>query len=256
MAKKLLFKASQDALNRLSDIHILLHDVDGVADSHVPEPLDTAFFNSRDGISRFIAERLGVSLDEGVRIFKRMTGLPGRAFANIEEHTGIPVTDLIDWAYDQNVLLEMLMNTPQVPELRTTMEKLTMMRHFFFTNGTRMHANRMLTRQSLLHRFERHTENGKVTIERGFATDDPLVNYRQKPDVELMSEVFHALDTHVDNIAFIEDSQTNAIAASGMGLLVILIKRGMDETTPKPDGIDIMVPDYLTALRVVLAAHQ
>ena len=197
----------------MDHVEIWLFDLDNTL-----YPASTDLFSQIDvRMKSFIAEALGLPVEEAFRLQKQYYHAYGTSLRGLMIHHGVEPEAFLDYVHDIDHSL-----LPPDPALTACIEKLPG-RRLIYTNGSERHAEKVLDRLGMTGLFE-----GVFDIK--------AANYIPKPHREPYQKLIerHAFDPRAT--AFFEDSVQNLKPAADLGMTTVLVK-GKLPPPPCPSGV-------------------
>lgn len=187
-------------------------------------------------IHLFIAERLGVSLDEARALRERYAREFGVTLTGLLREHAIDPDDYLHFVHDlpladyiqPNAALNGMLARLPLPKV-------------ILTNASAEHARRVIAQLGVARHFNR-------------IIDIRALNFINKPQPEAFARALELLNARPQECLFADDLIRNVHAARSMGFLTVLVREaGLDGGAEGrlPDGADYQIPDILGLERVV-----
>jgi putative hydrolase of the HAD superfamily len=152
----------------------------------------------------FIAEYLGVNLEEARRVQKDYYYRYGTTLAGLMAEHKLPPERFLDYVHDID-----LAAVPALPELGAVIESLPGHK-YIFTNGSRRHAERVAEKLGVLHHFRD-------------IFDIVSGDYIPKPSAEAYDRFLKAHGVNAPSSAMFEDIPHNLEAPHALGMSTVLV---------------------------------
>ena len=165
----------------------------------------------------FIAELLGVDVEEARRIQKQYFRTHGTTLRGLMDNHGLAPSAFLDYVHDIDVT-----PVPPNPALDVALGRLPG-RKIIFTNGSVRHAENVVTRLGVAHHFEG-------------VFDIIAAEYRPKPDrlaYDAMCRI-HAVEP--TRAVMIEDIARNLEPAHALGMTTVWVRSDHDHSMEGADG--------------------
>jgi len=192
-------------------------------------------------MARFIANHLGVDMDEAWRIQKAYYSEHGTTLNGLMAEHGIEPEDYLNFVHDIDL-------SALAPDARlvSAVERLPGKR-IVFTNGCAGHAARVLDRLSLSAHFDAIWDIRKSA-------------FKPKPEPKTYRALLSAHGIAGQNAAMFEDMARNLVPAHALGLTTVWLKNGSEWSKqgpehPKADPSHIHyetgdLPEFLHSIRI------
>ena len=194
----------------------------------------------------FIAEFLGVSVEEAKRVQKDYYYRYGTTLAGLMREHKLAPERFLDFVHDID-----LAPVCEAPELGAALERLPG-RKFIFTNGSRAHAERVAAKLGVLHHFDE-------------LFDIVAGDYVPKPSAQAYDRFCQAHGVEAAASAMFEDIPHNLEAPHALGMATVLVRssyfdhpsqKGIGEWRVLPPHVHHITGDLTGFLEEVLAAVQ
>ena len=129
----------------------------------------------------------------------------GATLQGLIRHYGVDPEDYLDYVHDVDVSTRLHPD----PLLRSSLQRLAL-RRFVFTNGSRGHAERVLSALDLAGSFEE-------------IFDIRIANYQPKPNPDPYHGVLRQLGLAAERCVMVEDSLDNLATAKQLGMTTVLV---------------------------------
>jgi putative hydrolase of the HAD superfamily len=216
---------------RLRDAEAWIFDLDNT--------LYSATFNLfgqiDDRMRAYIADFLGVGLEEAYRLQKHYFREYGTSLHGLMHHHGMDPAAFLDYVHDIDVTV-----LPPSPRLEAALALLPG-RKLVFTNASTRHAERVMGRLGIGHHFE--------------AVFDIIeADYRPKPGPESYGVLVRRHGLDAGKTVMVEDIARNLAPAAALGMTTVWIRTNTEHGTAGADGgfIDHVVDDLEAWLEAVL----
>jgi len=194
----------------------------------------------------FIAEFLGVSVEEARRVQKDYYYRYGTTLAGLMREHKLPPERFLDFVHDID-----LAPVCEAPALGAALERLPG-RKFIFTNGSRAHAERVAAKLGVLHHFDE-------------LFDIVAGDYVPKPSAQAYDRFCQAHGVEAATSAMFEDIPHNLEAPHALGMATVLVRssyfdhpsqKSIGEWRVLPPHVHHITGDLTGFLEEVLAAVQ
>ncbi|MBX9815134.1 MAG: HAD family hydrolase [Proteobacteria bacterium SG_bin5] len=184
-------------------------------------------------ISRYIADTLGLPLDQAFALQKRYFHEQGTTLAGLMAEHGVDPHEYLDFVHD----VEMDVLEHDAP-LVAAIAKLPG-RKLVFTNGDAPYARKVLGRLGLGEAFEA-------------IHDIHATNYVPKPQPAIYRGLCEAYDLAPEQSLFVEDMARNLAPAKAIGMTTVWVNNGSEQAGGGGDYIDYTVTDLARWLHDVM----
>ncbi|MGE5506521.1 MAG: pyrimidine 5'-nucleotidase, partial [Actinomycetota bacterium] len=155
---------------------------------------------------QFIAERLGMELDEAFRLQKRYYREFGTTLRGLMLCNAIEPDAFLDYVHDIDCTV-----LDAAPRLDAVLARLPG-RKLVFTNGSERHAVNVLTRLGIGHHFEA-------------IFDIAAAHYVPKPDPSVYTAMLGRHDVDARGAAMVEDIHRNLVPAAAIGMTTVWVRQ-------------------------------
>ncbi len=190
-----------------------------------------------DRMRAYIAEFLGVGLEEAYRLQKHYFREYGTSLRGLMHRHGMDPAPFLDFVHDIDVTV-----LPPSPGLEASLARLPG-RKLVFTNASTRHAERVMGRLGISHHFD--------------AVFDIIeADYRPKPEPEIYNVLVQRHGLDAGKTVMVEDIARNLAPAAALGMTTVWIRNDTEHGTHGADGdfIDHVVDDLEAWLEAVLDA--
>ena len=190
--------------------------------------MDDTIFNASAGMldaihrrmESFIAQKLGISIEEAQRVQKDYWRRYGATFVGLERHHGIDPQEFFDAAHDFD--LRPYLKTPTGKERLRAILRAMPGKKVVLTNGPGKYAHEVLRLLRLEGVFEDVVS----------ANDMKLCGlWRSKPDALLFANMASRFGASLRQTAFIDDNPNNLLPAKALGMMTVWC-RGLRNALP------------------------
>lgn len=185
----------------------------------------------------YIAEFLGVSLEDAFRLQKSYFREYGTSLHGLMHRHGMDPEPFLDFVHDIDVTV-----LPPSPGLEAALARLPG-RKLVFTNASTRHAERVMERLGISHHFDAVF---------GITEAD----YRPKPQPEAYNVLVQRHGLDAGKTVMVEDIARNLAPAAALGMTTVWVRNDTEHGTAGADGgfIDHVVDDLVAWLDAVLDA--
>ncbi|MDW7645131.1 MAG: pyrimidine 5'-nucleotidase [Desulfuromonadales bacterium] len=169
-------------------------------------------------INRYMHERVGIPEAEVDGLRRRYWADYGVTLQGLIRHHGVDPEDYLEYVHDVDVNSRLIPDAP----LRAALQSIPL-RRLVFTNGSRGHAERVLSSLGLEDLFEE-------------IFDIRVASYLPKPFPEPYREVLGRIGVEAPRCLMVEDSIENLRTAKELGMGTILVGDG-----EKPACVDVQI---------------
>jgi len=190
-----------------------------------------------DRMRAYIAEFLGVGLEDAYRLQKHYFREYGTSLHGLMHHHGMDPEPFLDYVHDIDVTV-----LPPSPKLEAALARLPG-RKLVFTNASTRHAERVMGRLGIGHHFD--------------AVFDIIeADYQPKPKPEAYDVLVERHGLDAGNTVMVEDIARNLAPAAALGMTTVWVRTDTEHGTAGADGgfIDHVVDDLVAWLEAVLDA--
>ena len=156
-------------------------------------------------INRYMEEIICIAPTEVDGLRRRYWRDYGATLQGLIRHFDVDAEDYLDYVHDVDVAGRLVPD----PELKAALCRLPIAR-YIFTNGSRGHAERVLTALGVEGTFEE-------------IFDIRIANYQPKPNPDPYHSVLRHLGLQAQNCVMVEDSCDNLATAKRLGMTTVLV---------------------------------
>lgn len=190
-----------------------------------------------DRMRAYIAEFLGVGLEDAYRLQKRYFREYGTSLHGLMHRHGMDPEPFLDFVHDIDITV-----LPPSPGLEAALARLPG-RKLVFTNASTRHAERVMAKLGISHHFD--------------AVFDIIeADYRPKPEPEPYAILVQRHGLDAGKTVMVEDIARNLAPAAALGMTTVWIRNDTEHGIAGADGgfIDHVVDDLVAWLETVLDA--
>lgn len=190
-----------------------------------------------DRMRAYIAEFLGVGLEDAYRLQKHYFREYGTSLHGLMHHHGMDPEPFLDYVHDIDITV-----LPPSPKLEAALARLPG-RKLVFTNASTRHAERVMGRLGIGHHFD--------------AVFDIIeADYRPKPEPEVYNVLVRRHGLDAGKTVMVEDIARNLAPAAALGMTTVWVRTDTEHGTAGADGgfINHVVDDLEAWLEAVLDA--
>jgi putative hydrolase of the HAD superfamily len=190
-----------------------------------------------DRMRAYIAEFLGVGLEDAYRLQKHYFREYGTSLHGLMHRHGMDPEPFLDFVHDIDITV-----LPPSPGLEAALARLPG-RKLVFTNASTRHAERVMERLGISHHFD--AVFGIIEAD-----------YRPKPQPEAYNVLVQRHGLDAGKSVMVEDIARNLAPAAALGMTTVWVRTDTEHGTAGADGgfIDHVADDLVAWLEAVLDA--